>query len=143
MRARTRALWCRCLLYALVWWVTHFFRVRALSEVASKSDAFRTRRLPQGDAISLRHCTNHHLSLFARGGPETPLTPRLCVFPSRARVRRTEKRLYLCRRLPVSSWRSSDWPCAQSVHLLLSQSEHSCVRLHDLTHHCGTSHHSE
>ena len=64
----------------------------------------RTRRLPQGNAISPRHRTNHHLSLLARRGPETLLAPRLCVFPSHAPVWRTEKRLYLSRRLPVS-WR--------------------------------------
>ena len=52
MRARTRALWCRCCTLLCCRSLT-FFRVGppseagvgALSEVASKSDAFRTRRL--------------------------------------------------------------------------------------------------
>ena len=35
--------------------------------------------------------TNRPRHIFARGGPETPLTQRLCVFPSRARVRRTRR----------------------------------------------------
>ena len=59
MRARTRALWCRCCTLLCCRSLT-LFRVGALSEVASKCDAFRTRRLPEGDAIMLRH-----LSLFA------------------------------------------------------------------------------
>ena len=42
--ARTRALWCRCCTLLCCRSLT-FFRVGALSEVASKSDAFRTRRL--------------------------------------------------------------------------------------------------
>ena len=65
VRTRTRALLCRCCTLLSCRSLT-FSRGGALSEVASKSDAFCTRRLLQGDTISLRQCSAwvpRHLSL--------------------------------------------------------------------------------
>ena len=143
VRVRTRDLLCSCSALSCVSCSVTFSNDKPLSESSHGPVHFAPDAFPKGTRSYSAAVRLFHLSLKARGVPETPLTPRLCVFPSRARVWRTEKRLSFVSEttgLLVEIWR---WPCAQSVHLLVCPSEHSRAKYCDFTHHCGTCHHSE